>query len=77
MIVASTRVIVGAHYVSDIFAGTLVAYITTIFLRDKFFQRSKLFQNKDGVLSVNENVQMIFEYFEKKLISLFFSLFRF
>ena len=71
MIVASTRVIVGAHYVSDIFAGTLVAYITTIFLRDKFFQRSKLFQNKDGVLSANENVQMIFEYFEKKLISLF------
>ncbi len=71
IIVASTRVIVGAHYVSDIFAGALVAYITTIFLRDKFFQRSKLFQSQDGILSSNENVNVIFKYVKKKLISLF------
>ena len=43
VIIASTRVIVGAHYVSDIFGGILVAYISTILLRDNFFHKSKLF----------------------------------
>ncbi len=71
IVIASTRVIVGAHYVSDIFGGALVAYITSILLRDKFFQKSKLFQSDQGHLISNENVNLIFRSLEEKLKSLF------
>ena len=71
IIIASTRVIVGAHYVSDIFGGTLVAYITTILLRDKFFRKTKLFQNVSGNLISNENVNYIYNTLENRLKSLF------
>jgi membrane-associated phospholipid phosphatase len=71
MIIASTRVIVGAHYVSDIFGGALVAYVTTILLRDKFFQKSKLFQSEHGNLISNENVNFIYKTLEEKFQSLF------
>ena len=71
IVIASTRVIVGAHYVSDIFGGALVAYITSILLRDKFFQKSKLFQSDQGHLISNENVNLIYRSFEEKLKSLF------
>ena len=71
VVIASTRVIVGAHYVSDIFGGALVAYITSILLRDKFFQKSKLFESGQGYLISNENVNLIYRSLEKKLKSLF------
>ena len=71
VVIASTRVIVGAHYVSDIFGGALVAYITSILLRDKFFQKSKLFQSDQGYLISNENVNLIYNSLEEKLKSLF------
>ena len=71
IVIASTRVIVGAHYVSDIFGGALVAYITSILLRDKFFQKSKLFQSDQGYLISNENVNLIYNSLEEKLKSIF------
>ena len=71
IVIASTRVIVGAHYVSDIFGGALVAYITSIILRDKFFQKSKLFQSDQGYLISNENVNLIYNSLEEKLKSIF------
>ena len=71
IVIASTRVIVGAHYVSDIFGGALVAYITSILLRDKFFQKSKLFQRDQEYLISNENVNLIYSSIEEKLKSVF------
>jgi len=71
IVIASTRVIVGAHYVSDIFGGALVAYITSILLRDNFFKKSKLFQSDQGYLISNENVNLIYSSLEEKLKSLF------
>ena len=71
IVIASTRVIVGAHYVSDIFGGALVAYITSILLRDKFFQKSKLFKSDQEYLISNENVNLIYSSIEEKLTSLF------
>ena len=71
VVIASTRVIVGAHYVSDIFGGALVAYITSILLREKFFQKSKLFQSVQGYLISNENVNLIYNSLEEKLKSIF------
>ena len=71
IIIASTRVIVGAHYVSDIFGGALVAYITSILLREKFFQKSKLFQSDQEYLIPNENVNLIYNSLEEKLKSIF------
>ena len=71
VVIASTRVIVGAHYVSDIFGGALVAYITSILLREKFFQKSKLFQSDQGYLISNENVNLIYNSLEEKLKSIF------
>jgi len=71
IVIASTRVIVGAHYVSDIFGGALVAYITSILLRDQFFQKTKLFHSDQGYLISNENVNLIYRNLEEKLESLF------
>ncbi len=71
VVIASTRVIVGAHYVSDIFGGALVAYITSILLREKFFQKSKLFQSDQGYLISNENVNLIYKVLKEKLKSIF------
>jgi membrane-associated phospholipid phosphatase len=71
VVIASTRVIVGAHYVSDIFGGALVAYITSILLREKFFQKSKLFKSDQGYLISNENVNLTFNSLEEKLKSIF------
>ena len=76
IIIASTRVIVGAHYVSDIFGGILVAYISTILLRDNFFHKSKLFILKNNKLISNQNVDLINNYIEKlfaKIFSLYLS----
>jgi lipid A 4'-phosphatase len=71
VVIASTRVIVGAHYVSDIFGGALVSYITSILLREKFFQKSKLFQSDQGYLISNENVNLINKSLEEKMRSIF------
>ena len=72
MIIASTRVIVGAHYVSDIFGGILVAYISTILLRDNFFHRSKIFILNDGKLIPNLEINNFYIYLEKLFSSIFY-----
>lgn len=71
IIIASTRVIVGAHYVSDIFGGALFSFIVSIILRDRFFQRSKLFILKNNKLVANDNVNNIFISLEKKFKNIF------
>ena len=71
IIIASTRVIVGAHFVSDVFGGALVAYITTILLRDNFFQKSKLFISENNRLVSNAEVENIFIFLEKKFNNIF------
>ena len=71
VIIASTRVIVGAHFVSDIFGGVLVAYLSSIFLRNKFFEREKLFVNKNNNFQSNEDVSKIFEKLNKLYQNIF------
>ena len=72
VIIASTRVIIGAHFVSDIFGGVLVAYLCTIFVRNKFSKKNKLFYFKEkSYLSIDE-VNKIFKNLEKIFQNIFF-----
>ena len=71
VIIASTRVIVGAHFISDIFGGVLVAYLSSIFLRNKFIQQEKLFTNKDNYFQSNDEVNKIFKNINKFYQSIF------
>ena len=59
IIIASTRVIVGAHFISDIFGGTLVAYLSTIFISKKLADKNKLFTTENDKLIPNNNVEII------------------
>ena len=59
IIIASTRVIVGAHFISDIFGGTLVAYLSTIFISKKLADKNKLFTSENDKLIPNNNVDII------------------
>ena len=45
--IALTRLIIGAHYLSDVIAGSAVSYFVFIFLRNKFFIQERLFIKKD------------------------------
>ena len=59
IIIASTRVIVGAHFISDIFGGALVAYLSTIFISKKLADKNKLFKSENDKLIPNNNVEII------------------
>ncbi len=59
IIIASTRVIVGAHFISDILGGTLVAYLSTIFISKKLANTNKLFKLENNKLIPNNNVMII------------------
>ncbi len=65
IIIASTRVIIGAHFISDIFGGVLVAYLCTIFVRKKFFIKNKLFDFKDNLYTPKDEVGQIFKKLNK------------
>ena len=71
IVIASTRVIIGAHFVSDIFGGVLVSYLCTIFIRHKFYQKNKLFNLNERFYVSNDEVNQIFN----KLKMVFFSIF--
>tara|TARA_Y100000996_G_scaffold225635_1_gene177489 strand:+ start:1841 stop:3298 length:1458 start_codon:yes stop_codon:yes gene_type:complete len=62
IIIASTRVIIGAHFISDIFGGVLVAYLSCIFVRNKFFKSNKLFIKEKENFEPNIEVSQIFNY---------------
>ena len=74
IIIASTRVIVGAHFISDIFGGTLVAYLSTIFISKKLANKKMLFLLENNKLIPIENVNMISSYIAN-LYSNIFSLY--
>ena len=59
IIIASTRVIVGAHFVSDIFGGALVAYLSSIFISKNLARKKILFTAEDEKLTPNSNVNLI------------------
>ena len=62
IIIASTRVIVGAHFISDIFGGVLVAYLSSIFVSKKLASKKILFTTEDEKLVPNSNVNIISSY---------------
>ena len=45
--IALTRLIIGAHYLSDVIAGCAISYFVFIFLRNKFFIQERLFIKKE------------------------------
>jgi membrane-associated phospholipid phosphatase len=71
LIIASTRVIIGAHFISDIFGGVLVAYLCTIFVRNKFSKNNKLFNFKENYYLSKDEVNQIFENLDKIFQNIF------
>ena len=65
IIIASTRVIIVAHFISDIFGGVLVAYLCTIFVRNKFSKNNKLFNLKEKFYLSKDEVNQIFKNLNK------------
>ena len=59
IIIASTRVIVGAHFISDIFGGALVAYLSTIFISKNLASKKILFIEENEKFLPNSNVNTI------------------
>ena len=62
IIIASTRVIVGAHFISDIFGGALVAYLTSILILKKLASKKILFIEENEKFFPNSNVNIISNY---------------
>ncbi len=62
IIIASTRVIVGAHFISDIMGGILVAYLSSIFISKKLADKKKLFTLDNDKLIPNKTVEKISSY---------------
>ena len=65
IIIASTRVIVGAHFISDIFGGALVAYLSSIFISKNLASKKILFTTEGEKLIPNSNVNIISSYIGK------------
>ena len=55
-IIALTRVIISAHFLSDIIAGAFVSYLVANQLRKIFFNRGKLFINEGNLLKHNNEI---------------------
>ena len=72
IIIASTRVIVGAHFISDIFGGALVAYLSSIFVSKKLASKNILFTIENEKLIPNSNVNIITSYITNVYKSIFF-----
>ncbi len=71
VIIASTRVIVGAHFISDIFGGALVAYLSSIFISKKLASKKTLFIADDEKFVPNSNVSIISNYIAKVYKNIF------
>ena len=71
IIIASTRVIIGAHFISDIFGGVLVAYLCTIFVRNKFSKNNKLFNFKENFYLSKDEIKQIFKNLNKIFLNIF------
>ena len=71
IIIASTRVIVGAHFISDIFGGALVAYLSSIFISKNLASKKILFTTEAEKLIPNSNVNIISSYIAKVYKNIF------
>ncbi len=71
IIIASTRVIVGAHFISDIFGGALVAYLSSIFISKNLASKKILFTVEGEKLIPNSNVNIISSYIAKVYKNIF------
>ena len=71
IIIASTRVIVGAHFISDIFGGALVAYLSSIFVSKKLATKNILFTIENEKLTPRSNVNIITSYIDNVYKSIF------
>ncbi len=71
IIIASTRVIVGAHFISDIFGGALVAYLSSIFVSKKLATKNILFTIENEKLIPRSNVNIITSYIANVYKSIF------
>ena len=71
IIIASTRVIVGAHFISDIFGGVLVAYLSSIFISKNLSSKKILFTAEGEKLIPNSNVNIISSYIAKVYKNIF------
>ena len=71
IIIASTRVIVGAHFISDIFGGALVAYLSSIFISKNLASKNILFTTVGEKLIPNSNVNIISSYIAKVYKNIF------
>ena len=63
--------IIGAHFISDIFGGVIVAYLSTIFVRNKFFSKNKLFDLKEKIYTPKDEIEQIFGYVNKIFKNIF------
>ena len=71
IIIASTRVIIGAHFISDVFGGVIVAYLSTIFVRNKFSSKNKLFDLKETTHTPKDEIEQIFGHINKIFKNIF------
>ncbi len=71
IIIASTRVIVGAHFISDIFGGALIAYLSSIFISKNLASKKILFTIEGEKLIPNSNVNIISSYIAKVYKNIF------
>ena len=68
--IALTRVVIGAHYLSDIIAGCAISYFVFIYLRNNFLVKNKLFLNKKRIIPNTQitKISFIFSNFIHKYI---------
>ena len=71
IVIALTRVIITAHFVSDIIAGAFVAYLVSILIRKKFLDREKLFTQVEGQIKPNKEVISFSNLIRKIYLNIF------
>ena len=70
-IIASTRVIITAHFVSDIIAGAFVSYLVSIYLKKYFLDREMLFHQVEDLIKPNKEVLSFFNMIKKFYLNIF------
>ena len=70
-IIALTRVIITAHFVSDIVAGAFVSYLVSIYLKKCFLDREKLFHQIGDLIRPNKEVLSFFNINKKFYLNIF------
>ena len=71
IVIALTRVIITAHFVSDIIAGAFVAYLVSILIRKKFLDREKLFTQVEGQIKPTKEVMSFSNLIRKIYLNIF------